>query len=640
MKVNHNEILTENKMITSTTTLDESKKDCDGMIVEPLREEDNDHSTSSDLSSSNALLVQLNDMLNESELVRNTTTVQRRVSVLEACGMLEELLDADENSSRGTEPSSGFFSVSQDGLEDDAIKKKEKAAAAAGAGASPLGVKRVKEDRPSLRMMGDSERMLEVLVACGVLEEDDLDAMEGTEQKSSDHHMKKQKKGKDAKTNAKVSSVRRPVPGSLKETEEKDQRKLVPVADARATEVPKAAGGVAATGGHLSQEDGFQKEGTHQDTVCCDQAKKEGEEVQLQDAPASTGPKDDGPSPHGSSPGAFAIAGIGVPVENQQVEEDRAAGGTLQPQSERLQSPPGAFAVGPRFSGDVENQVHQEEEEGSFLPAEEERRQLAPSRAPTHGLSVAQLVVEQSLDELPAAEELDLSDVHRYRRRRSQKHRQSHCKALALQIGAAVVIITLVVVCLVVFVAKDDNASEVVSSSPTASPPPAPTSLSPDEYVMSLLPNYTIAKIKKNRYSQQSAFDWLIGDPFLANYSAARILQRMALATFYFSTRGDQWIVNDNWLSYDHHECEWYTMENHSFYEYPETYTDILYNETGGLCGNDTSWEEQENESDRFGASSTRQGQEGGKIQHLWLHSNGTYKDIFSDPTKENQHSG
>ncbi|KAL3912060.1 MAG: hypothetical protein SGILL_007035 [Bacillariaceae sp.] len=54
------------------------------------------------------------------------------------------------------------------------------------------------------------------------------------------------------------------------------------------------------------------------------------------------------------------------------------------------------------------------------------------------------------------------------------------------------------------------------------------------------------------------AYDWLLNDPGLSGYSEQRILQRFSLATFYFSTDGDNWRRNDRWLS-DENECLWYS---------------------------------------------------------------------------------
>jgi hypothetical protein len=31
------------------------------------------------------------------------------------------------------------------------------------------------------------------------------------------------------------------------------------------------------------------------------------------------------------------------------------------------------------------------------------------------------------------------------------------------------------------------------------------------------------------------------------------------MATIFYSTNGTGWLENDNWLSYDYHECDWYS---------------------------------------------------------------------------------
>jgi Leucine rich repeat len=57
------------------------------------------------------------------------------------------------------------------------------------------------------------------------------------------------------------------------------------------------------------------------------------------------------------------------------------------------------------------------------------------------------------------------------------------------------------------------------------------------------------------------AFDWLSNNK-LSNPTVAiaerRILQRFALAAFFFATNGYHWTVNTQWLS-EIHECDWYT---------------------------------------------------------------------------------
>jgi hypothetical protein len=57
---------------------------------------------------------------------------------------------------------------------------------------------------------------------------------------------------------------------------------------------------------------------------------------------------------------------------------------------------------------------------------------------------------------------------------------------------------------------------------------------------------------------QAQAFTWLLQDPHLELYSDQRLVVRFVLATLYFATGGSKWVQNTDWLSYEHHECNWY----------------------------------------------------------------------------------
>lgn len=57
---------------------------------------------------------------------------------------------------------------------------------------------------------------------------------------------------------------------------------------------------------------------------------------------------------------------------------------------------------------------------------------------------------------------------------------------------------------------------------------------------------------------QGIAFEWLLNDPNLMNYSSTRILQRYTLSIFYHATQGDRWLQKTHWNSYAHHECSWF----------------------------------------------------------------------------------
>ena len=56
---------------------------------------------------------------------------------------------------------------------------------------------------------------------------------------------------------------------------------------------------------------------------------------------------------------------------------------------------------------------------------------------------------------------------------------------------------------------------------------------------------------------QFKAFSWLSDNNFLTEYSENQLLQRFSMATLYYATNGDQWLVNTFWLS-DRPACAWF----------------------------------------------------------------------------------
>jgi hypothetical protein len=60
--------------------------------------------------------------------------------------------------------------------------------------------------------------------------------------------------------------------------------------------------------------------------------------------------------------------------------------------------------------------------------------------------------------------------------------------------------------------------------------------------------------------SQNRALQWLAGSPNLASYTDQEKIQRYALATIYYATKGDTWYKHDYWLS-DEDVCgKWYQL--------------------------------------------------------------------------------
>ncbi|CAB9531979.1 expressed unknown protein (Partial), partial [Seminavis robusta] len=142
------------------------------------------------------------------------------------------------------------------------------------------------------------------------------------------------------------------------------------------------------------------------------------------------------------------------------------------------------------------------------------------------------------------------------------------------------------------------------------------------EHVLNLLPASTAQGILRDIdvtdlmnstvfTPQQKAYKWVRQDPNLSNYTNERIVQRFALATFYYSTGGSQWDAKDNWLTYnDVHECDWFSKNTYGFIPLAFTVPRPLFvNEsvTGPIDG--VPCKDQQ-------------------YEHLWLNHNGMYGQI------------
>jgi hypothetical protein len=61
---------------------------------------------------------------------------------------------------------------------------------------------------------------------------------------------------------------------------------------------------------------------------------------------------------------------------------------------------------------------------------------------------------------------------------------------------------------------------------------------------------------------QNKALEWLAGDADHANYTKQEKIQRYALATLYYSTKGDSWTRRDKWLSSADVCGKWYAYDS------------------------------------------------------------------------------
>jgi hypothetical protein len=94
-----------------------------------------------------------------------------------------------------------------------------------------------------------------------------------------------------------------------------------------------------------------------------------------------------------------------------------------------------------------------------------------------------------------------------------------------------------------------------MSSSTNASQVPG------SSYLLDLLTNFSFdggVALRTVGSAQYKAYLWLLENSFLHLYSDGRLLQRFALATFFYSTHGEGWFLRTDWLS-DTDECSWYS---------------------------------------------------------------------------------
>ncbi|CAB9517194.1 Leucine Rich Repeat [Seminavis robusta] len=94
------------------------------------------------------------------------------------------------------------------------------------------------------------------------------------------------------------------------------------------------------------------------------------------------------------------------------------------------------------------------------------------------------------------------------------------------------------------------------------------------------VPASTLRALQDSASAQSRAREWLLQDRNLELYDIARVMQRFALATFYYATNGENWSLNSLWLEYDVHECQWYNNKEACHFD-GTTYTQFALIEEG-----------------------------------------------------------
>jgi hypothetical protein len=103
--------------------------------------------------------------------------------------------------------------------------------------------------------------------------------------------------------------------------------------------------------------------------------------------------------------------------------------------------------------------------------------------------------------------------------------------------------------------------TQIPTNGPTTSPSSAPTPIIVPEELLSLLSDVSFdggESVQTDGTPQNDAAKWLTTSDNLNNLTEEQVIQRFALATFYYSADGDSWTNNNGWLS-DESECTWFT---------------------------------------------------------------------------------
>ena len=232
-----------------------------------------------------------------------------------------------------------------------------------------------------------------------------------------------------------------------------------------------------------------------------------------------------------------------------------------------LPQPDGAFHVFPGEFDDQPGAFHDtpgqpllRQEQGRLVVVAQPQPPVLARQETSEGhvsLVVANPVGDSRQEDLPLALHVN-NDGHtegvagEWRCEVAKQRRIACIVTSALMIGGILVLVVLLTTRGPVDQSRIVHSTQVPTVSPT---------LSLESYILSLFPDYTLAAIPESGSPQAKAYQWLVSDDALLSYPEWRILQRFALATFFYSTGGPEWFNATNWLSYSHNECEWFAAE-------------------------------------------------------------------------------
>ncbi|CAB9521396.1 Leucine Rich Repeat [Seminavis robusta] len=182
--------------------------------------------------------------------------------------------------------------------------------------------------------------------------------------------------------------------------------------------------------------------------------------------------------------------------------------------------------------GDDGTQDHQEEED-----------QIIHIRRAEEGLAVASPVTQYPSQE---AQSMDLVKQQETKQQRQRKHVSATVKMVL--VGFLFLAMVVIVVTLVARHSTQTTSSSQRDSADQQSVTNSTQTSAPWQWDLPFsVPNTTLWILLQQQDTYQSsspqtkAYNWISLDPFLKNYSSGRLIQRFALATFYYATHGENW---------------------------------------------------------------------------------------------------
>jgi hypothetical protein len=176
-----------------------------------------------------------------------------------------------------------------------------------------------------------------------------------------------------------------------------------------------------------------------------------------------------------------------------------------------------------------------------------------------NGLQIAHPVTDVSNRDLQVAMQVDTDELARTRLAAARKKElAAFYKTFYGGILGAIVVVSVVIFLIYHFISGNDHREQGSHRKQKKDRSDMPI----EDYVWSLLPEYTTDNIDTTNLISPSpqtlAYKWILKDPNVQDYAEWRIVQRYALATFFYSTGGNtSWIDKGKWLSYEDHENDW-----------------------------------------------------------------------------------